>query len=47
MLDALTAAVTSPAAGDAYGVGTAEPYNIYVWDGVGNTWVNNGTAVGQ
>lgn len=45
-LDALTAAVTSPAAGDAYGVGTAEPYNIYVWDGVGNTWVNNGTAVG-
>lgn len=45
-LDALTAAVTSPAAGDAYGVGTAEPYNIYVWDGVGSAWVNNGTAVG-
>lgn len=45
-LNALTAAVTSPAAGDAYGVGTAEPYNIYVWDGVGSAWVNNGTAVG-
>ena len=45
-LDALIAAVTSPAAGDAYGVGTAEPYNIYVWDGVGSAWVNNGTAVG-
>lgn len=45
-LDALTAAVTSPAAGDAYGVGAAEPYNIYVWDGVGSAWVNNGTAVG-
>lgn len=41
---ALSAAVTSPAAGDAYAVGTAIPYAIYVWDGVGSKWVNNGEA---
>lgn len=45
-VSALSAAVTSPEAGDAYGVGTAEPYDIYIWDGVGNSWVNNGTIQG-
>ena len=39
-------AVTNPAAGDAYGIGTAEPYNIYIWDGVNRKWVNNGALQG-
>lgn len=43
---ALSAAVTSPAAGDAYGVGAGEPYDIYVYDGVGKKWVNNGPLQG-
>lgn len=43
---ALSAAVTNPAAGDAYGIGTAEPYNIYIWDGVNRKWVNNGALQG-
>ena len=45
-LSALQAAVTSPAAGDAYGVGTATPYDIYVLDGAGNEWKNNGPIQG-
>lgn len=45
-LDALKAAVTSPAAGDCYGVGTVEPYDVYIYDGVNKTWVNNG-AIGN
>lgn len=40
--DELAATVTEPAAGDAYGVGMAEPYDIYVYDGVNLVWVNNG-----
>ena len=43
---ALSAAVTNPAAGDAYGVGTADPYDIYIWDGVNRKWVNNGILQG-
>ena len=43
---ALAAAVTAPAAGDAYGVGTASPYDIYIWDGANSTWVNNGALQG-
>lgn len=39
-------AVQSPDAGDAYGVGTAEPYDIYIYDGVSGTWVNNGPLQG-
>ena len=31
-----------PQAGDAYGIGTESPYDVYVWDGVHNVWVNNG-----
>jgi len=31
-----------PKPGDAYGIGTASPYDIYVYDGVHNEWVNNG-----
>lgn len=43
---ALAAAVTNPEAGDAYGVGTAEPYDIYIYDGVTHAWVNNGPLQG-
>ena len=43
---ALASAVANPEAGDAYGVGTAEPYDIYIWDGVGSKWVNNGALQG-
>ena len=43
---ALAAAVTNPTAGDAYGVGTAEPYDIYIYDGVTHAWVNNGPLQG-
>ncbi len=43
---ALRVAVTNPAPGDAYGVGVAEPYEIYVWSpSLG--WVNNGALQGQ
>lgn len=41
-LDALNAAVPSPTAGMAYGIGTAAPYNLYVWDAVNSVWKNNG-----
>ncbi len=42
---ALEAAVANPAAGDAYGVGTAEPYDIYIYS-QSNGWVNNGPIQG-
>ena len=42
----LEAAVTSPNAGDAYGVGTEVPYNIFVFDGVTGTWKDNGQLSG-
>ena len=41
-LAALQATVPNPKAGDAYGVGTAAPYDIYIWDSVHSKWVNNG-----
>lgn len=31
-----------PKAGDAYGIGTESPYDIYVYDGYHKIWVNNG-----
>lgn len=43
---ALIAAVPSPVEGDVYGVGTSEPYDIYVWDNVNSVWVNNGPLQG-
>lgn len=43
----LQAAATSPAAGDAYGIGPAAPYDIYVWDAGANAWVDNGPLQGQ
>lgn len=43
---ALTAAVAAPNAGDAYGIGTEEPYDIYIYDTVGERWINNGPVQG-
>ena len=43
---ALEAAVTQPTAGEAYGVGTAAPYEIYIWDTVNSQWKNNGVLQG-
>lgn len=43
-LAALEAAVTAPAVGDAYGVGSAVPYDIYIYSPTG--WVNNGQLQG-
>lgn len=44
-VEALYAAVTSPNVGDAYGVGTGEPYDIYIY-GKTSGWVNNGSIQG-
>lgn len=41
----LEAAVTNPSAGDAYGVGTGEPYDIYIYSS-SQGWVNNGALQG-
>ena len=43
--EALTAAVPAPTAGDAYGVGTEEPFDIYIY-GDTSGWVNNGPISG-
>lgn len=43
--DILRASVTDPKTGDAYGIGSSAPYEMYVYDGVHNTWVNNGTMI--
>lgn len=45
-LSALKTSVQNPEAGDAYGVGTAEPYDIYIYDGVTGNWINNGKLQG-
>lgn len=45
-LSALKVGVPNPKVGDSYGVGTAAPYNIYIWDGVNLKWVNNGPIQG-
>lgn len=44
-LSALEAAVTSPNVGDGYAVGTAHPYNIYIY-GETAGWVNHGELQG-
>ena len=44
--DMLHSSIVSPTPGDAYGVGTAQPYDIYIWDGVNSSWVNNGPLQG-
>lgn len=45
-LELLQSSVPAPSVGDAYGVGTAEPYNIYIYDGVSSTWVDYGQLQG-
>lgn len=45
-LEALEADVSAPEVGDAYGVGAAAPYDIYIWDGVTLSWANNGALQG-
>lgn len=42
----LIANITKPNAGDSYAVGTKEPYNIYIWDGLNKIWVANGLIRG-
>lgn len=44
-IDELNAAVT-PTEGAAYGVGTAQPYDIYIYDALNQIWVNNGPLQG-
>ena len=43
---ALEEGVPAPAPGDAYCVGSAAPYDVYIYDGVNGEWVNNGTIQG-
>ena len=43
-VSALEAAVTNPERGDAYGVGSAAPYDVYIWNG--SEWVNWGVIEG-
>jgi len=45
-LDELISTVTSPASGDAYGVGVEQPYDIYIYDDIGKRWINNGPVQG-
>lgn len=42
----LQAAHPTPQEGDAYGVGTEDPYDIYIWDAEHQEWVNNGPLFG-
>ena len=44
-LEQLQTDVPSPAQGDAYGVGTVEPYELYIYDTT-KGWVANGTTGG-
>lgn len=43
-VSALEAAVTNPERGDAYGVGSAAPFDVYIWNG--SAWVNWGEIEG-
>ena len=42
----LRKAIASPDAGDAYGVGAAQPYDIYIYDGKAQRWDNHGPLQG-
>lgn len=41
-----TAHKSTAKAGDAYGVGTGKPYDIYIFDGVTNAFIDNGPLQG-
>lgn len=45
-LAALQAAVSNPQAGDAYGIGSAKNYEVYIYDGVQHEWVSWGSPTG-
>lgn len=45
-LGELSSAVANPSIGDVYGIGSEYPYDIYVFDGVSNSWKNNGAIQG-
>lgn len=45
-LSALMEAVPDPEPGMAYGVGLEAPFEIYIFDGVGGIWINNGAMSG-
>jgi hypothetical protein len=42
----LESAIVSPQAGDAYGVGTGAPCDIYIYDAINSVWKNNGPLQG-
>lgn len=42
----LESAIVSPQAGDAYGVGTGAPYDIYIYDAINSVWKKNGPLQG-
>ena len=42
----MAAAVDDPSANDCYAIGTTNPYTCYLWDDVGDEWVNIGPIIG-
>lgn len=44
-IEELSSAITIPSVGDAYGVGSEHPYDIYIYS-QNNGWVNNGAIQG-
>lgn len=44
-VEELSSAITNPSVGDAYGVGTEQPYDIYIYS-TSKGWVNNGELQG-
>lgn len=44
--DILVSTITNPSPGDAYGIGSEKPYEIFVWDGINGVWKNNGELNG-
>ena len=42
----LKESVQSPNPGDAYGIGSSYPYDIYIYDSVTEDWINNGHIQG-
>lgn len=45
-VDELVSSVPNPEPGDAYGVGSSVPYDIYIYDPISSYWINNGAIQG-
>lgn len=45
-LSQLQQTITQPDKGSVYGVGSAAPYDIYIWDSLNSRWHNNGPIQG-